>query len=108
MREQVPDFYGYVPANPTKRSIIFVAMMFFSACMLVIRCMTIVVLGLLGSRWVTLYIGADLGLYLLVKILRGDFWYWIPLGGNIEILSSILMRVVIKIITDFTSIVQFR
>ena len=55
-REQVPDFYGYVPANPTKRSIIFVSMTLFSACMLVIRCMTIVVLGLLGGRWVTLFI----------------------------------------------------
>jgi hypothetical protein len=107
-REQVPDFYGYVPANPTKRSIIFVAMMFFGACMLVIRCLTIVVLGLLGGRWVTLYIGADMLLYLLVKVLRGDFWYWIPAGGNTEILSSIVGRLLVKVVTDFTSIVQFR
>jgi hypothetical protein len=63
-REQVPDFYGYAPANPTKRSIIFVSMTLFSACMLVMRCMTIVVLGLLGGKWVSLYVGADLGLYL--------------------------------------------
>ena len=107
-REQVPDFYGYVPTNPTKRSIIFVSMMLFSACMLVIRCMTIVVLGLLGRRWVSLYIGADLVLYLLVKIFRGDFWYWTPVGGNAEIVSSIVCRVVVKVVTDFTSIVQFR
>jgi hypothetical protein len=107
-KEQVPDFYGYVPANPTKRSIIFVAMMLFSAGMLVIRCMTIVVLGLLGGKWVSLYVGADLGLYLLVKILRGDFWYWMPLGGNAEIMSSIVNRVLVKVVTDFTSIVQFR
>jgi hypothetical protein len=107
-REQVPDFYGYVPANPTKRSIIFVSMTLFSACMLVMRCMTIVVLGLLGGRWVSLYIGADLGLYLLVKILRGDFWYWMPLGGNAEIVSSIFCRVLVKVVTDFTSIVHFR
>jgi hypothetical protein len=107
-REQVPDFYGYVPANPTKRSIIFVSMTLFSACMLVIRCMTIVVLGLLGGSWVSLYIGVDLILYLFVKVLRGDFWYWIPLGGNAEIVNSIMSRVLVKIVTDFTSIVQFR
>jgi hypothetical protein len=107
-REQVPDFYGYVPANPTKRSTIFVSMMFFSACMLVIRCMTIVVLGQLGGRWVSLYVGADLCLYLFVKILRGDFWYWIPAGGNVEVLSSIVARLLVKVITDFTSIMQFR
>jgi hypothetical protein len=107
-REQVPDFYGYVPANPTKRSIIFVSMTLFSACMLALRCMTIVLLGLLGGRWVSLYFCADLCLYLLVKILRGDFWYWMPVGGNTEILSSIICRVTVKVVTDFTSIVQFR
>jgi hypothetical protein len=107
-REQVPNFYGYAPANPMKRSIIFVSMLFFSACMLVIRCMTIVVLGLLGGKWVIFYVGADLGLYFLVKILRGDFWYWMPLGGNAEIVNSIIARVMVKIVGDFTSIVQFR
>jgi hypothetical protein len=107
-REQVPDFYGYVPANPTKRSIIFFSMTLFSASMLVLRCLTIVVLGLLGGRWVSLYIGADLGLYLLVKIVRGDFWYWIPAGGTTEILNSIVCRLLVKVVTDFTSIVQFR
>jgi hypothetical protein len=107
-RAQLPDFYGYVPANPTKRLTIFVSMILVSACMLVMRCMTIVVLGLLGGRWVSLYVGADLLLYLLVKVLRGDFWYWIPAGGNVEIVSSIVARVLVKVVTDFTSIVQFR
>jgi hypothetical protein len=107
-RELVPDFYGYVPANPTKRSIIFCSMMFFSAGMLVIRCTTIVVLGLFGGRWVSLYVSADLSLYLLVKVLRGDFWYWIPVGGKGEIVFSIICRVLVKVVTDFTSIVEFR
>jgi hypothetical protein len=107
-RETVPEFYGYVPANPTKRSIIFISLMLFSAGMLLLRCMTIVVLGLLGGSWVSLYVGTDLLLYLLVKILRRDFWYWIPAGGNIEILSSSASRVLVKVVNDFTSIVQFR
>jgi hypothetical protein len=63
---------------------------------------------LIGGRWAFLYVGGDLGLYILVKILRGDFWYWMPLGGNIEIMSSIVMRVIVKTIVDFTSIVHFR
>jgi hypothetical protein len=107
-REQVPDFYGYVPANPANRSIIFVSMTLFSACMLVIRCMAIVVLGLLGGKWVSFYIGADLVLYLLAKFVRGDFWYWAPVGGNGEIVMSIFSRILVKVVTDFTSIVQFR
>jgi hypothetical protein len=107
-REEAPDFYGYIPAKASKRTLVFVSMLLFTAGMLLIRCTTIVLLGLMGGGWVFLYIGADLGLYLLVKIFRGDFWYWVPLGGNIEIVSSITCRVIVKIITDFTSIMQLR
>jgi hypothetical protein len=108
LRESAPNFYGYIPAKASKRTIVFLSMLLLSAGMLLIRCMTIVLLGLMGGGWAFLYIGADLGLFLLVKILRGDFWYWLPLGGNIEIVSSILLRVVAKIIVDFTSMVHFR
>jgi hypothetical protein len=107
-REWAPDFYGYIPAKASKRTIVFVSMLLLTAGMLLIRCTTIVLLGLMGGSWSFLYIGADLGLYILVKILRGDFWYWIALGGNIEIVSSIFSRVLVKIIVDFTSIVHFR
>jgi hypothetical protein len=107
-REQVPDFYGYIPAKASKRSLVFVSMMILTAGMLLIRCMTIVLLGLMGGSWVALYIGGDLVLYLAVKLLRGDLWYWVPLGGKAEMLSSSVTRVLVKIVTDFTSIVQFR
>merc|ERR1711871_996910 len=81
---------------------------FFGAGMLMIRCLTIVLLGMIDLKLTLAYIGLDLGLYLAVKMLRGDFWYWVPLGGNAEIFSSLICRVMVKIITDFTSIVQFR
>jgi hypothetical protein len=107
-REHTPDFYGYTPANASKRTVVFVSMLLFTSGMLLIRCTTIVLLGLIGGSWALLYIGADLGLYLLVKIFRGDFWYWMPFGGNVEVLSSIVFRVMAKIILDFTSMVQTR
>jgi hypothetical protein len=44
----------------------------------------------------------------MVKIFRGDFWYWIPVGGHSEIVMSITARVIVKVVTDFTSIVQDR
>mmetsp|Transcript_7756 Transcript_7756/g.15576 ORF Transcript_7756/g.15576 Transcript_7756/m.15576 type:complete len:771 (+) Transcript_7756:890-3202(+) len=105
-RQQTPDFYGYIPAQASKRTAIFGTMVFFSAGMLLIRCTTIVLLGVIGKRWAFVYIGADVGLYLVIKMLRGDFWYWVPLGGNAEIVSSIVARVLVKIVTDFTSIVR--
>jgi hypothetical protein len=107
-REETPDFYGYIPAKASKRAIVFVSMLLLSAGMLLIRCTTIVLLGLMGGSWAFLYIGADLGLYILIKILRADFWYWLPAGASIEIMTSIIFRVIVKIIVDFTSIVHFR
>jgi hypothetical protein len=107
-REETPAFYGYIPAKASKRTIVFVSMLLLTAGMLLIRCTTIVLLGLIEGSWAFLYIGADLVLYLLVKILRGDFWYWMPLGGKAEVANSILGRVSVKIIVDFTSLVQFR
>ena len=43
-REQAPDFYGYTPAKASKRTVVFVSMMLFTAGMLLIRCTTIVLL----------------------------------------------------------------
>ena len=108
-REKVPEFYGYVPSKPSKRSVVFGAMTFYTSGMLLIRCMTIVLLSLSGKKFVFAYLIADLGIYLLVKILRGDFWYWLPVGGAwSEFFTSICFRIAVKIITDFTSIAQFR
>ena len=60
-------------------------------------------LGLLGRNSALLFFGADLSLYLIVKILRGDFfWYRMPVGWKMEIISSL-----VKLIADFTSIAHF-
>ena len=49
-------------------------------------------------------LGADLCFFLLYKIIRGDFYYWVPDHGCLEeIYVSLFARVVVKVITDFTS-----
>jgi hypothetical protein len=83
-------------------------MVLFSASMLIIRCTTIVLFGILGKKLVFAYLGLDLILYIFVKLLRADFWYWAPQHGLAEVLISVVARVMIKVITDFTSCVHFR
>jgi hypothetical protein len=107
-RIQTPHFYGYVPAKASRRTFVFIMMMFFSAGMLLIKCTTIVLLGLLGQKWAFSYIGIDLGLFLTIKIVRDDFIYWLPLEGFLAIAMSFFVRVVVKIVADFTSIVHLR
>mmetsp|Transcript_10792 Transcript_10792/g.22152 ORF Transcript_10792/g.22152 Transcript_10792/m.22152 type:complete len:1934 (-) Transcript_10792:39-5840(-) len=107
-REQTPGFYGYVPSKALQRSIVFFSMIFFSSSMLLIRCTTLCLLGLVELRYAILYVIADLFLYLLVKIMRRDFWYWLPLSGFSLLFTSFFARIITKIITDFSSLVQLR
>ena len=82
-RKSDPTFYGYAPARASKRTIVFISMVFFSSGMLLIRSFVVVLLGLLGMKWAFGYIFADFSLFLLVKVTRRDFHYWIPVGVDI-------------------------
>ena len=103
-----PEFFGYIPNNATKRAIIFISMLLLSAVMLNVRALTLVVLGLVSKNAAFLYVCVELGLYLFTKIVRGDFYYWLPLEGVLEIIISLVSRIMVKIVVDFTNIAQFR
>ena len=55
-----------------------------------------------------MYMAGDMALYLGVKVARGDFHYWVPVDGALGLLMSLLTRVIFKMITDFTGVIQFR
>ena len=94
--------------QPVKRVIVFGSMITISAGILLIRSMSIVLLGLIGRNWAFGYVRADVGLYLIIKVSRGDFWYWIPAGENTEKFVYAFARLTAKVITDFTYLVQER
>ena len=107
-RQTNRGFYGYVPAKASKRTIVFMSLVFFSSGMVMIRCFIIALLGLRGVKWAMAYIGGDLFFYLIIKLARDDFWYWLPIEGKWHIVVSFMARTITKLITDFTSIVQLR
>jgi len=49
-----------------------------------------------------------MALYLLQKVARGDFHYWVPVEGSLGLFVSLLARVIVKTVTDFTGVLQFR
>jgi len=49
-----------------------------------------------------------MALYLLQKVARGDFHYWIPVDGAIGLFMSLMPRVMGKTVTDFTGLLQMR
>jgi len=52
-----------------------------------------------------LFIGGEMGLYLVFKILRQDFHYWIP---GAPLIASFIDRICGKVIMDFTGCLHFR
>jgi hypothetical protein len=65
-------------------------------------------LMLVETRYFIWYSAFDMGIYLLFKMARGDFTYWIPVDGALGFFMSMIVRVGVKTITDYTGIVQFR
>jgi len=54
---------------------------------------------------VILFIGGEIGLYLIFKILRQDFHFWVR---GAPLIVSFFARVLVKVIVDFTGCLHFR
>jgi hypothetical protein len=55
--------------------------------------------------WLVVYMSFDMGLYMVYKIARRDFWYWMPTTG---VGLAVLCRGLIKMLVDFSGCVHFR
>ena len=78
------------------------------ALLLLVRSVSMALLAMVGRRWVLVYLASDMGLYFTYKILRCDLWHWVPLTSVASALESVLERLVVKILVDFTGVIQFR
>ena len=54
------------------------------------------------------FVGGEISLFLLWKLLQGDFLYWVRVDGVVGVILSFLLRVLAKVIVDFTGCVHFR
>jgi len=79
-----------------------------SALLLLIRSFSAAMLMLAKKRYFVAYLAGDMALYLLQKVARGDFHYWFPVDGVFGLFISLLLRVIVKILADFTGVIQFR
>jgi len=102
-----PEFYGYIP-DGGGRTLVFAFLLLNSSLLLLIRCLSGALLVLMGSGWFMLYMAVDMGLYLVQKVARGDFHHWIHVEGVLGFFVSLVMRVIVKVVVDYTGLVQFR
>ena len=47
-------------------------------------------------------------LYLLYKLARGDFWYFVRVEGSAGVVTAFFTRVLVKVIADFSGCVHLR
>ena len=107
-RAENPNFYGYVPNSSNKRTIVFTCLFLISAGMLLCKATVLILFGLIDANYAYLYLFGDMALYILYKVLRNDFMYWLQVYGPFGAMISTICRVIVKVITDFTSNVHFR
>ncbi|GMI40481.1 hypothetical protein TeGR_g7371, partial [Tetraparma gracilis] len=107
-RRKLPSFYGYLPDEGNARTIMYVCMVLNSALLLLLRSIGAALLMLADTKIFVAYMAGDHLLYLLQKLVRGDFLYWAPVEGVAGLAVSLLMRVSVKTVTDFTGVIQLR
>jgi hypothetical protein len=83
-------------------------MTFNGATMLLVRSLGAALLMLAGVSYLFGILCAEMGIYWAYKVLMGDVAHWMPVDGPAGFALSLVMRVVVKVVTDFTSVVQFR
>jgi len=108
LRRQNPIFFGFVPLVGVRRKLLQVSMMTMSFSHLLTKCMTYSMLWRAGKEVFLLIFGVDLLLYILYKFLRQDLSYFLRLDGKLRFFMSLFMRLVSKIVNDFTAMPHLR
>lgn len=83
-------------------------MMANSSVLLLLRSTTYALLVLVKKRYFAIILLADYTIFFLVKFVRSDLTYWLPVQGFFALPFSITFRVVVKFFTDFTACLHFR
>jgi hypothetical protein len=101
-REKAGNFYGYVPDSQIGQFIIQVAMMLITVCQLLGRSLAYALIAVsFGTTYAMLAVVLELALYFAYKLLLGDFYYQaVRLHGIMCFVGSVLIRLIVKIITD--------
>jgi len=98
-------FYGFVPLSGIRLVLVKVSMYVLSFCQLMGNSITVALLVQKGGKTLAIIVlSCEMGVYLLWKVVRRDFRYWMPLPRGTSLLVSVITRVVVKVIADFTGI----
>jgi len=104
-RKNQPKFYGYIPNDNSLRGRCFILMTLMSSLHNLSRSLGCALLAFSDAEMALLFIGGEIGSYLVFKIFRRDIHYWIP---NVPLTGTFFQRIVAKVIVDFTGCIHMR
>ena len=87
--------------------LLLVCMTINGSVLMLIRSFSTALLILVDMRLFLFCFAGDQVLFLAYKLVRGDFWHWLPVYGVAGIAFSLADRFIVKTLVDFTSIVHF-
>jgi len=108
-RNSQPKFYGYIPNDNALRGRCFLLMTMMGALHNLSRSLGCALFAASNAESLFLMlVGGEIGLYILFKIVRRDFYWW-PVGkGIVFVIGSLVERICVKIIVDFSGCIHLR
>jgi len=101
-RAKQPLFYGYIKNGSEQRGQTFLLMTMISTLHNLSRSLGYAILAVVNLNLALKFFVGEVGAYLLYKIVRRDFYYWVRLEGVLSVIISLVERTLVKTITDFT------
>ena len=102
-------FFGFVASHGLRVPLTRMCMFGMSFVQLLSRCMTVSILIEIDLQIFALFVSVEVCAYLLYKTLRGNFRYHLNFSSNmLSLLMSLIIRVMVKMVSDFTGMVYFR
>ena len=105
LRRFNPSFYGYDPGQPSRKLLVSVLLFVLCITHIVGKTSALALLYVTNRMYLLSYLGVEMGVYLLYKILRKDFYCWTPRTG---IVVALVYRIGTKLMVDLTGLPQLR
>ena len=90
------------------RLLIFMLMLLMTVCHVLMKVLACSLLLRVNQLWFKLYLAGDICVYLFYKIVRGELRYALRVDGVMSYILALSARIVVKTVTDFTLLVNFR
>ena len=101
-RDVQPKFYGYIKNESHQKGRTFLLMTVISTLHNLSRSLGYAILAVVDLNLALSFFVGEVGAYLLYKIVRRDFYWWMRLEGILSVVMAFVVRTLVKVIMDFT------